>query len=251
MRYRRALNPATWAVVMVLLYAVAVCAQNNPCSLKLAELPNPPELMGFRIGMTKDDVKDRIPQVAFGKTDDFGVSKTSINPDFDTRIDKSKFPGIRTVSLEFLDGRLSSLWLGYDGSFKWSSVPDFVKGISQSLHLPDSWTEWRTRGQRLRCDDFQMTVVPVAEGPSFRIIDQKAEQIIAQRRAAKEEENSGEENESSEEIVADRKNKVYYPQGCHPSTRIADSDRVVFESKDAAEQAGYKAAKNCAASRVE
>lgn len=248
MRYGKSFSRPSSLVLMILLCVIGVCAQDNRCSLKLTDLPNAPELMGFQIGMTKDAVKDRIPQVAFGNTDDFGVSKTSINPDFDTRIDKSKFPGIRTVSLDFLDGRLSSLWLGYDGSFKWNSVTEFVKGISQSLHLPDAWTEWRTRGQRLRCMDFQMTVVTVAEGPSFRIIDQKAERTIAERRAAKEEENSGEESENAEEIVADRKNKVYYPQGCHPSTRIADSDRVVFESKEAAEQAGYKAAKNCAAS---
>jgi hypothetical protein len=200
--------------------------------------------MGFKIGMSKDEVKGRVPQVIFGHTDDFGVSKTSINPDFDPRINKASFPGVRTVSLDFLDSRLSSLWFGYDGTFKWRTVPDFVKGISAALRLPDAWSTWKIRGQRLRCTDFQMTVINVAEGPSFRILDDRAEQLIAERRAAKEEENSGDEEETAE-IVADRRLKVYYPHGCNVAIKIAETDRVVFESQEAAQQAGYKVAKDC------
>ncbi|HKO99598.1 MAG TPA: hypothetical protein VJU86_21650 [Pyrinomonadaceae bacterium] len=247
MRNKKAfLYPPSVALVLILAAHVA-SAQSTQCPLKLSDLPGVPELMGFRMGMSKDEVKDRVPQVVFGKTDDFGVSKTSINPDFDSRINKSTFQGVRTVSLDFLDGRLSSLWLGYDSSFKWKTVPDFVKGISAAMHLPEAWSSWRIRGERLRCSDFQMTVIIVSEGPSFRIVDDKAEQTIAQRRAAKEDEDSAAEEESRAEIVADRKNKVYYPHGCQPTTKIAETDRVVFESHDAAQQAGYKPAKDCPA----
>ena len=175
------------APFLILLCASIAPAQDRQCTLKLAELPDAPELHGFRMGMTKDQVKARVPQVVFGKTDAFGVSKTSINPDFDPRIDKSSFAGVRTVSLDFLDDRITSLWLGYDGSFKWKTVPEFVEGISRSLHLPDAWTSWRSRGQQLRCADFQMTVSFVAEGPSFRILDENAEETLAARREASEE----------------------------------------------------------------
>src|SRR6266496_1225269 len=106
---------------------------NGPCTLKIADLPQGPELLGFRVGMTSEQVKVRVPQVAFGRTSEFGSSSTTINPDFDPRIDKSTFPGVRTVSLDFLDGRLFSLWVGYDSTFKWHSVEEFVRGISQSL----------------------------------------------------------------------------------------------------------------------
>ncbi len=243
-RQARFLIRISLVALLVSICTSPTSAQATQCSLKLADLPNVPELMGFKMGMSKDEVKARVPQVVFGKTDDFGVSKTSINPDFDPRINKSTFPGVRTVSLDFLDGRLSSLWLGYDGTFKWATVPDFVKGISAGLHLPDAWSTWRIRGQRLRCTDFQMTVINVAEGPSFRILDDKAEQLIAERRAAKEEENSGEE-ENSEEIVADKQLKVYYPRGCQLAMKIADANRVIFESQEAAQQAGYKVARDC------
>jgi hypothetical protein len=231
--------------VLIIFCASTVCAQETQCTLKLAELPATPELMGFRMGMTTDQVKARVPQVLFGKADDFGVAKTSINPDFDTRIDKSTFPGVRTVSLDFLDGRLTSLWLGFDGSFKWKTVPEFVKGISQSLRLPDAWTSWRTRGQQLRCADFQLTVMIVAEGPSFRIIDEAAEQTVTARRQAKEEQAEAEEHEQTDTVLADKKNKVYYPHGCEPDKEIKEADRIVFGTKEEAEQAGYKVAKNC------
>src|SRR5688572_3525153 len=100
-------------IPLMLLCPSIVCAQESPCTIKLTDLPAAPELMGFRLGMTTDQVKARVPQVLFAKADDFGVAKTSINPDFDPRIDKATFPGVRTVSLDFLDGRLTSLWLGF------------------------------------------------------------------------------------------------------------------------------------------
>jgi hypothetical protein len=232
------------APALILLCAVSVLAQDNRCSLKLSDLPDAPELFGFRMGMTTDQVKARVPQVVFGPTDGFEVSKTSINPDFDPRINKSTFAGVRTVSLDFLDGRLTSLWLGYDSTFKWLTLPDFIKGISETLRLPSAWTSWKTRGQQLHCADFQMTVTPLGEGPSFRIVDLTAEQTLAERREAKEQLDSQEE-ESSEEIVADKKSKIYYSGNCRPESELKETDRVVFKTSEDAEKAGYKKAQTC------
>ena len=231
------------APFLILLIAAIAPAQDRQCTLKLAQLPDAPELFAFRMGMTKEQVKVRLPQVVFGRTDEFKVSKTSFSPDFDPRIDKSAFAGIRTISLDFLDDRITSLWLGYDSSFKWHTVPEFVEGISQSLHLPNAWTSWKSRGQQLRCADFQMTVSIVADGPSFRIVDEDAEETLAARREAREEQSSAEE--STAEVVADRQGKIYYTKGCRPATEIKDSDRVVFENSEDAEKAGYKLAKHC------
>jgi hypothetical protein len=230
---------------VLFLCAITGFAQDNKCTLKLAELPAAPELFGFRLGMTTDQAKARVPQVQLGRVDPFGVVKTSINPDFDPRIDKASLSGVRTVSLDFLDGRLTSLWFGYDSTFKWTTVPDFVNGISQSLHLPpDAWRSWKIRGQQLSCADFQMTVTIVAEGPSFHITDQTAEETIAARREAKEEQDSAAE-EAAAEIVADKKARVYYLEGCVPAHEIKEADRVVFKSKEEAEKAGYKPAQSC------
>lgn len=235
----------TLASLLILLCAGNVLAQDSKCTLKLSDLPEAPELFGFRLGMTTAQVKARVPQVAFGKADDFGVSKTSINPDFDPHIDKASLGGVRTISLDFLDDRLISLWLGYDSTSKWQAVPEFVKGISQSLRLPDAWRPWKFRGQQLTCADFQMTVSFVAEGPSFHIIDETAEQTVAARREAKAEEDAAGEDGESGEVVADLQMKIYYSEECKLAHKINEKDRVIFKTKEEAEKAGYKPAKSC------
>ena len=219
-------------------------AQQTQCQLKLTDLPAAPELFGFRMGMTTDQVRARVPQVVFGRPDEFAVIKTSINPDFDPRIDKASFKGLRTISLDFLDDHLTSLWLGFDSSFKWQTVEEFTAGISQSLHLPNAWTPWRIRGQRMRCAGFQMTVNIVSEGPSFRILDDTAEETVTARRQAKEEQEAASEEETTT-VVGDRRTKTYYSNGCTPSEEIKQDSRVVFQSTEEAERAGYKLATSC------
>ena len=197
---------------MLVLCAASVAAQENKCVVKLADLPAAPELFGFRLGMTTEQAKARVPQIKFGRVNAFGVSKTSINPDFDPAIDKLSLNGVRTVSLDFLDGQLTSLWFGYDSTFKWSNAPDFVAGISESLHLPDAWQPWKIRGQQLRCANFQLTVTMLGEGASFHIIDQTAEQTITARRQAKEEEDSAAAEDGPKDQVQSPKSNVQSPK---------------------------------------
>src|SRR5215211_1520060 len=203
--------------LLLLLLSQSVSAQ---CTKKMSELPAAPELLGFRLGMTKEQIKARVPQTRFGSADPFGVSKTTINPYFDETIDKSKFEGVRSISLDLVDEKLTSIWIGFDETFKAHTTEEFVKLISQSLQVDGSWSS-KSRGQQLRCADFQLTVTTVAGGPSFRLVDIAADDLVAQRRQAKEEQDSlaeaGGSTESAEEaaeIVADKKSKTYYPNGC-------------------------------------
>src|SRR5215216_8038376 len=138
-------------LLLLLLLAQSASAQ---CTKKLAELPAAPELLGFRLGMTKEQIKARVPQTEFGRTDPFGVSKTTINPYFDPKIDKTKFEGVRSISLDLVDDRLTSLWIGFDETFKAHTTEEFLKLISQSLGVDGNWSSWRARGQQLRCADF-------------------------------------------------------------------------------------------------
>jgi hypothetical protein len=175
-------------ISLLMLFAnVAVMAQAAPCSLTLASLPPAPELFGLQLGMTKAQVKARIPQVVFGRTDALGVSKTTINPHFDPSIDQSTFTGVRSISLDFLDDKLTSLWIGYDSAFKVNTVEEFVNRVSQSLRLPDAWKAWRSRGKLMNCADFQLTATMVSDGPSFRILDLNAEEVVSNRRKAQAE----------------------------------------------------------------
>ena len=220
-------------------------AQTTQCSVKLSQLPASPELFGFHLGMTREQVKARVPQIDFGRTDDLGVSKTTINPEFFARRDPTAFADVRTISFDFLDDRVSSLWFGFESSFKWHTVPDFVAGISQALRLPNAWEPWKTRGSRIRCADFQITVSTLAGGASFHLIDDTAEQTIAARRQAKDEEAIAAQAEAESEVIADKRRRVYYSGGCLPANELKETDRVVFKTKEEAEKAGYSAAKDC------
>jgi len=225
------------------------------CTKKIAEIPAAPELLGFRLGMTKEEIKTHVPQTQFGHTDDFGVSKTTINPYFDPKIDKTKFESVRTISLDILDQKLTSLWIGYDENVKAPNVDEFVKLITQSLQLSAAnWSAWRSRGQHMRCADFELIVTMVARGPSLRVVDTAAEETVAMRRQAKEEQDSMAETaaaagttETTEapEIVADKKSKTYYIGTCKPEKEIAEANKIVFKTTDEAEKAGFKLAKNC------
>jgi hypothetical protein len=231
--------------ILLLLLSQSVSAQ---CTKKMSDLPAAPELLGFRLGMTKDQIKARVPQTRFGSTDPFGVSKTTINPYFDETIDKSKFESVRSVSLDLVDEKLTSIWIGFDETFKAHTADEFVKLISQSLQLDGNWSS-RSRGQQLRCADFQLTVTTVAGGPSFRLVNAAAEDLVAQRRQAKEEQDAlveaGASTETTEpaEIIADSKSKIYYPNGCLPAKEIIN--KITFKTTAEAEKAGFKAAKNC------
>src|SRR6185503_9653507 len=217
----RSLRASSIPFLAVFLLGIASTASAQ-CTKKIAEIPAAPELLGFRLGMTKEEIKAHVPQTDFGRTDHFGVSKTTINPYFDPKIDKTKFDGVRSISLDLLDQKLTSLWIGYDENFKAKNVDQFVKLITQSLQLPASWSSWRSRGQQMRCDDFQLIVTMVAGGPSLRVLDVAAEETVAVRRQQKEEQDSmaetadgkAEATEEPEPIIADKKSKTYYLGAC-------------------------------------
>ena len=231
----------------LLFLLVLVQSASAQCTKKISELPAAPELEGFKLGMTKDQIKERLPQSKFGKADPFGVSKTTINPYFDDTIDKTKFPGVRSISLDLLDDKLTSIWIGFDETYKVHTPEEFVKAISQSLQVNGTWSSYKSRGQQLRCADFQLLVTTVAGGPSFRLLDTAADDLVAERRQAKEEADAAAEAATTDdaEIVADKQSKTYYPNGCQPSREITDANKATFKTTAEAERAGFKAAKNC------
>ena len=241
------------ALLFLLLLLLLPQSASAQCTKKIGELPAAPELLGFHLGMTKEQIKARVPQTKFGGADHFGVSKTTINPYFDPTIDKTKFEGVRSISLDLVDDRLTSLWVGFDETYKIKTPEEFVKLLSQSLQLNGNWTSWRSKGQQLRCAEFQLIVTTVAGSPSFRLLDTAAEDLVAERRQAKEEQDAlaaantaaSESTEEPVEIVADKKSKTYYPNGCQPEKEIGAANKVVFKTAAEAEKAGFKAAKNC------
>ncbi len=236
-----------------LLAAASTVAAQDQCAKKLDELPQPPELRGFRLGMRYDEVKARVPQIRLGQADRFGVAKTTINPDFDPSFDKSSFEGVRSVSLDFLDNKLVVLWIGYDHSFKWQTLEDFIAGMSKALNVPGAWQPKRL-GRQLTCDGLSLFALIVAGSPSLRLTDETAQETIGSRREEAAAAEEGAESESPKTpkgidlrslVIGDQSRKLYYPLDCPAAAEVSETTRVLFKNKEEAEKAGYKQAKKC------
>jgi len=173
-------------LALLILCASACSAQESRCVAKVAELPTPSELRGFRIGMTTAEVKARLPKLQSPPADEFGFASLNIFPDHEPRVEKDKaFEGVRAISVDFLDGRVFSFWIGYDKTFKWQTLDEFASGIIEALKLPGTWRT-RLRARLLDCADFTLAVIPVGQSPSLKVTDNAAKDLWERRKAAKE-----------------------------------------------------------------
>ena len=157
---------------------------------------------------------------------------------------QASFAGARTVSMDFLDGKLTTLWIGYDGSFKWQKLDEFIAGTSKDLNLPASWPA-KGPGRELRCDSFSVFASMIGGSPALRIANDEALTRIATRReevaAAKE----TAEAAAAAIVIGDTRTKLYYPNDCDEVDKVPVTNRVTFKDKEEAEKAGYKRARDC------
>ena len=187
--------------------------------------------------MTFDQVKANSALIKFGSADRFGVVKTTINPHYEPKFDKTVFADVRTISFDFLDGKLVTLWIGYEKTFKWPRLVEFVTNLSKALGTPAAWPEMRN-GRQLSCEGFSLFASIIARGPSIRITDEVAQNVIADRR-----EKAAEADEA--EVIGDTRTLSFYPSDCSAKDGVPALSRTVFKNKTEAERAGYKLAREC------
>ena len=224
-------------ILVALCCSAAAKAQPATCSLKPDQLKEAPELFGFHLGMTLDQVKARSALIQFGPADRFGVIKTSISPHYEPRSDKTVFADSRTISFDFLDGKLVTLWIGFEETFKWPTLDEFVANLSKALDVPGHWPLKRN-GEQLTCDGFSLFASIIARGPSIRVMDEVAQGVIAERR-----EEAAKADEAM--VIGDSRILTYYPADCAAKDEVPTASRTVFKNKEEAESAGYKLAKAC------
>lgn len=164
----------------------SVNAQTGQCTVKMAQLPRVAETRGFHLGMTAQEFKARAPQLKLARTDNLGSAAVNVFPAFEPKIDAATFAELKTVSLEFLDDKLTSLWIGYDGSFKWQTIEEFTGGIAAALKLPAAWQGAGARASRMDCEDFAVIVAMIGQSPSLKLIDKAAQATLDKRRVADE-----------------------------------------------------------------
>jgi hypothetical protein len=187
--------------------------------------------------MSEEEVKQALPLAIFGRADQLGLMRTSFNPHYDPRVDNAAFPDVRTISLDFLDGRLATLWIGYESTFKWPKLDEFVKNFSNSMGLPADWPAKRN-GRELSCDDFSVFAATIGGGPSLRLNDATAQAVFDARRQAALE-------AAENEVIGDSRSKSYYPSDCSARDSVPQASRIVFKNQDDAEKAGYVLSKDC------
>src|SRR5260370_12776191 len=120
------IKKALGLLLLALGTVTTASAQQSSCSAKIEQLPDAPELRGFHLAMTYDQVQARVPPIQFGRADEFGVAKTSINPSFGPQFDKASFADVRTISLDFLDGKLVTVWIAYQSTFHSHKLHPFL-----------------------------------------------------------------------------------------------------------------------------
>lgn len=229
--------------VLISLCSIILCtcfaaqSQSATCAAKADQLKPAADLYGLHLGMTTEEVKKALPLVQFGRADRLGVMRTSFNPHYDPRVEKTAFPDVRTISLDFLDSKLATVWIGYDGTFKWPKLDDFVTNFSKALGVPADWSMKRI-GRDLTCDGFSLHAQMIAGGPSLRISDDVA-QSLAETRLAEA------IDADEKQVIGDIRTKSYYPSDCSAKDAIPPISRTVFKSKDEAEKAGYTLSKDC------
>jgi hypothetical protein len=157
-----------------------------------------PTISGLKLGMTTEQVLALFP----GSKDDkevraslarpasqFGQSSLTIIPG--KYSSKSKFDRISQIVFTLLDGRVSTLYVGYDGPV-WEHVDEFVTKFSEEKSLPttDSWEAYvgmDTQLKTLKCKDFEISLFAGGQNVEINYVqirDLTAQQKLKERRAA-------------------------------------------------------------------
>jgi hypothetical protein len=211
-------------ITLAIVLCAPVSAQKNvqskepKCSLKLDQSP---ELRGFRMGMTQDQVLRRLPGVSIEKADKYGLARLrlsiidasdvirtsarakAVQPDITATpadgsafvLDGPRFPDLKSVrklQMRFIDGRLSYLQIAYDDSSKWESIDQFVEAISAKLNLPRQWqtpaeSSADSQEKELHCDAFVISATLAGDpadthaGPEITVEDLAAWNEMSKR----------------------------------------------------------------------
>ena len=167
--------------------------QSSTCSLTKAAAP---VVEGLKLGITPDEILAILP----GSKDDpevkIGVAKPR-SPlgvsDFVIRADKlqpkEKFANINHFIFTLLDGRVSTINIGYNGP-AYSNVDEFVSKFVEGTSLPpaDQWQAYAGMDNLkiLTCRDFEVRVFAGGEGGNLNYVlltDLEANKELKERRA--------------------------------------------------------------------
>jgi len=173
--------------------SVAQSEQKKDCSLTKAEAP----VMGaLKLGMTQEEVLAVFPGI---KNDPelrpqlsrppsrLGVSNFVIQA---AKLDPKEFAAFSHFTFNLLDGRVSSMNIGYNGPV-YSKVDEFVTRFVEGTNLPpaDQWQPYTGMDNQLKvltCKDFEVRVFAGGQDGNLNYVlltDLEADRRLKDRRA--------------------------------------------------------------------
>ena len=163
-----------------------------------------PEIRGFRLGMSLNEVLNRFGGMhaptanadgrSFIRVNKFGASVAGTwEPDFPSGSgpvsNTSSMEELRSLEFVFLDTAVSSIRIEYDGSVKWNSLDEFTRKISELLGLSGTWEQSGELAKvgllHAKLETQTYRIVAEGKGPVLKLQDIHAESIVKERIAAR------------------------------------------------------------------
>jgi outer membrane protein TolC len=183
----------------------------NKCLLNPSQAP---DVAGLRLGLSLREAQSLFPSLAAEPADDLGVTNATLaGAALGRQPAESYLAGVDSITLEFIDNRLSEIQVNYPVTNQWESPDEFLAALAVKLNLKGTWKrfyDWENRDVRdtkelrdlaLECKGFRIVAGIGVEGvgrdqtPHFELEDTAAAEIIK----AREDEKSRREDKEQKE----------------------------------------------------
>lgn len=174
----------TMTIAILLASAAYSFAQQPVCQVKQT-----PELNGFRISMTADDVKGNLADASMFEAKRSAVNKIGAQAVqiLGSELKDEYAEGIEDMNLTFVDKRLAVIKATYNAAQTWSSAQDFFKKVSEKLGLPQPSSSNPSRGRgndkyKIECVGFTVAMAyAFGVSPNVTIYDTAAQKLVEER----------------------------------------------------------------------
>lgn len=115
---------------------------SGPALLGVTEIvkPKTPELWNFQLGLSIQEMQQRYPAMAVGRTDEFGITPGSISTSVKNRY-QHNMAGLDHVVLAFVDGHLAHYSASLTTQTYYLDIDAYAARMSNSLKLPNAWQQ--------------------------------------------------------------------------------------------------------------
>jgi hypothetical protein len=119
---------------------VAQAPSPGICNLSTAKAP---QLWGFKLGMTFEEVKERYPSIRASESSYFGSRDAQVIADEDAKTQRNYqwlLTGVLFVNLSFVDEKLAYIGVAYrPGAISYPDAETYTASLSKSFGLPRAW----------------------------------------------------------------------------------------------------------------